>query len=176
MVDVSEKNTTTRTATAMGNIKLNSVAFSLLNDSTKIASQGEEDSRASTSKARLKAGGGHNVLVTAQLAGIMAAKSTSSLIPLCHPLPVTHVKIDFSLDKEKSKSATDEEWMHSLKCTCSVRCAGQTGVEMEALTGVSVALLTTWDMLKSVAGKEMVIENIRVVKKAGGKSGDFERE
>ncbi|MBN2715067.1 MAG: cyclic pyranopterin monophosphate synthase MoaC [Deltaproteobacteria bacterium] len=131
MVDVSAKNRTMRTAAASGRILLC------------------EDARAQIKQNRTKKG---NVCVTAELAGVMAAKRTSELIPLCHPLPLTHVDVNARL--------TDE----GVTVTATVRCVGQTGVEMEALTAVSTALLTVYDMCKAV-DKSMVIEQIELIEK-----------
>ena len=106
-----------------------------------------------------------DVLTVAQLAGIMAAKRTAELIPLCHPLPLTHVAIDLELDAS----------LPGVTITATVRTFGKTGVEMEALTAVSVAALTIYDMAKA-AEKSMRIENIRLVEKHGGRSGDVINE
>ena len=106
-----------------------------------------------------------DVLSVAQTAGIMAAKRTSDLIPLCHPLPITHVKVDLELD----------ESLPGIRIEAVVRCTGKTGVEMEALTAVSIAALTVYDMAKA-AEKTMRIQNIRLVEKHGGKSGDIINE
>ena len=103
-----------------------------------------------------------NVLTTAQLAGIMAAKQTPNLIPLCHPLLLTKVDVTFEVDAHRS----------AIEITAAVRTRGKTGVEMEALTAVSVAALTLYDMAKAVE-KGMRIQNIRLVPKSGGKSGDI---
>ena len=103
-----------------------------------------------------------DVLTTAQIAGIMAAKRTHTLIPLCHPLPLTKVDVDFRVDEEASR----------IEITAIARCTGKTGVEMEALTAVSVAALTIYDMAKAVE-KTMRIGEIRLVRKTGGKSGDI---
>jgi cyclic pyranopterin phosphate synthase len=103
-----------------------------------------------------------DVLTTAQLAGIMAAKQTPDLIPLCHPLLLTKVDVAFEIDEEGSQ----------IEITATVRTRGKTGVEMEALTAVSVAALTVYDMAKAVE-KGMRIHNIRLVRKSGGKSGDI---
>ena len=102
-----------------------------------------------------------DVLTTARLAGIMAAKQTSSLIPMCHPIPITHIGVDFELDQQAS----------SVLITATVRTVGRTGVEMEALTAVSVAALTIYDMCKS-ADRAMRIQNVRLVEKRGGRSGE----
>jgi len=103
-----------------------------------------------------------DVLAVARIAGIMAAKRTAEWIPLCHPLPIASVVVELELDKAHS----------TVEITATVRTTGRTGVEMEALTGVSAAALTVYDMLKA-ADRGMRIDNIRVVAKSGGKSGDF---
>ncbi|SBV96381.1 molybdopterin biosynthesis, protein C [uncultured delta proteobacterium] len=103
-----------------------------------------------------------DVLGVAQLAGIMAAKKTSDSIPLCHPLPLSHCRVVLETGED------------AIRAVCEVKTTGKTGVEMEALTGVSVALLTVYDMCKSM-GKGMEIGGIRLLRKTGGKSGDFER-
>jgi cyclic pyranopterin phosphate synthase len=103
-----------------------------------------------------------DVLTTAQIAGIMAAKRTHDLIPLCHPLPLTEVEVEFGIDEDRSR----------IEVIATARCTGKTGVEMEALTAVSVAALTIYDMLKA-AEKTMRIGEIRLVRKTGGKSGDI---
>ncbi len=106
-----------------------------------------------------------DVLTVAQLAGIMAAKRTSDLIPLCHPLPLSHVSVDLELDAD----------LPGVRITATVRCTGKTGVEMEALTAVCVAALTVYDMAKA-AEKTMRIQNVRLVEKHGGRSGDIVNE
>jgi cyclic pyranopterin monophosphate synthase len=106
-----------------------------------------------------------DVLTVAQLAGVMAAKRTSELIPLCHPLPLTHIAVDLELD----------EGLPGVRITATVRTFGKTGVEMEALTAVSVSALTVYDMAKA-AEKTMRIQNIRLVEKHGGRSGDVLNE
>lgn len=106
-----------------------------------------------------------NVLETARLAGIMAAKRTADLIPLCHPLAITHAAVDFELLTKQQ----------AVEITATVRLTGQTGVEMEALTAVSVAALTLYDMCKAL-DKGMVIEKICLLEKSGGKSGTFKLE
>ena len=106
-----------------------------------------------------------DVLGIARIAGIQAAKKTSDLVPLCHPLALTRVAVEFAVD----------ETTHSVQCTATVETVGQTGVEMEALTAVSAALLTVYDMAKAV-DKRMEIGGIRVTLKDGGKSGRFEAE
>lgn len=103
-----------------------------------------------------------DVLTVAQTAGIMGTKRTSDLIPMCHPLSLSNAKITFDIDEETC----------TITAVCTAVCEGKTGVEMEALTGVSVALLTIYDMCKSV-DKRMLINDIHLVEKSGGKSGDF---
>lgn len=144
MVDVTEKKNTVRVAVAHGVVAVSPETF------TKIESQ------------TIKKG---NVLETARIAGTMAAKKTADLIPMCHPLNITHVKIDFSLNKKEN----------SIEILAEVRLVGQTGVEMEALTAVSVAALTVYDMCKS-HDKEMTISDIFLLEKSGGKSGTFVRK
>ena len=144
MVDVSEKPVTARQAVARGIITMNAAAFAAVRDGT--AQKGD-------------------VLGVARIAGIMAAKRTSELIPLCHPLPLTKVSVDFRLLPERQ----------AVEALCTVKTAGVTGVEMEALTAVSVAALTVYDMCKAVQ-KDMELTNIRLLEKSGGKSGDYKRE
>jgi cyclic pyranopterin phosphate synthase len=105
-----------------------------------------------------------DVLTTAELAGVMAAKRTADLIPLCHPLPLDHVAVEVSLDPT----------VPGVRVRATVRATARTGVEMEALTAVAVALLTVYDMVKA-ADRGMEIEEIRLLEKAGGKSGDWRR-
>ena len=143
MVDVSEKEETTRTATASGIIKVNdAVMEAVLN---KTVQKGD-------------------VLGVARVAGIMAAKQTPHLIPMCHPLLISKCSIDFETDAENNQ----------IKAFCTVKIKGQTGVEMEALTGVSVALLTIYDMCKAI-DKRMEISDVHLEYKNGGKSGEFIR-
>ncbi|PPQ66353.1 hypothetical protein CVT26_011072 [Gymnopilus dilepis] len=175
MVDVSDKQPTNRTATATGRIIIPEIAYKLITTSYPI----DEDSKTWTeadkavSKARRKG----DVLTVAQLAGIMGSKQTSNLIPLCHPLSLS--KVDVTLKAEDHTGSQSENKdaapRYSVLCSATVSCEGKTGVEMEALTAVSVSLLTVWDMLKAVAGKEMEIREIMVTHKAGGRSGDFAR-
>jgi cyclic pyranopterin phosphate synthase len=139
MVDVSAKADTARIATATGRIDMNEAARSAIAEGS--AAKGD-------------------VFAAARIAGIMAAKKTSELIPLCHPLPITGITLDLALD---ATGAT---------ASATVKTGGKTGVEMEALTAVSVALLTLYDMLKAV-DKHMMIRDIHVTAKAGGKSGDW---
>lgn len=139
MVDVGGKAQTQRVAVARGAIRMNAAALAAIRDGT--APKGD-------------------VLAAARIAGIMAAKKTGELIPLCHPLALDSVTIDFTL--------TDE----GIEATASASLTGRTGVEMEALTAVSLALLTVYDMAKAV-DKAMVIDQIRLIEKRGGKSGDW---
>jgi cyclic pyranopterin phosphate synthase len=141
MVDVSAKTETAREATAKGSVYMSAQTLALVTGGT--AAKGD-------------------VLTTAQLAGIMAAKRTHELIPLCHPLPITG--IDVSLEINRSSASID--------ITATVRTTAKTGVEMEAMTAVSVAALTVYDMLKA-AQKDIRIGDIRLVRKTGGKSGDI---
>lgn len=143
MVDVSEKPTTARKATARGRVIMKA-------ETLEIVLAGD-----------VKKG---DVLTIAELAGIMGAKHTSTLIPLCHPLPLSSVKLQITADTD----------LPGLIVTASAKTTGQTGVEMEALTAVSVACLTIYDMLKAV-DKAMVIGDICLVEKTGGKSGDWHR-
>ncbi|CUW39866.1 molybdopterin biosynthesis, protein C [Magnetospirillum sp. XM-1] len=142
MVDVSAKGQTARKAVARGSVVMKPETLAL------IAGRG------------MKKG---DVLSVAQLAGIMGAKRTPDLIPLCHPLALSSVAVELSLDPEGSA-------VH-IEATCKL--TGQTGVEMEALTAVSVAALTVYDMCKAV-DKSMRIDNIRLIHKSGGKSGIYE--
>ena len=152
MVDVSAKTASAREATAAGSVYLAAATLALVT-----SGKAAKEPALSLPKG--------DVLTTAQLAGIMAAKRTHELIPLCHPLPLTG--IDVSLAADKKRSAID--------ITATVRTTAQTGVEMEALTAVSVAALTVYDMLKA-AQKDIRIGDIRLLRKRGGKSGDVELE
>ena len=143
MVDVSEKPVTARQAVARGIITMNAEAF------------------AAVERGTVKKG---DVLGVARIAGIMATKRTSELIPLCHPLPLTKVSVDFTLLPERQ----------AVEAVCTVKTTGITGVEMEALTGVSAALLTVYDMCKAV-DKGMELGEIGLVEKTGGKSGHYVR-
>ena len=143
MVDVSAKPVTAREAVAEGVVIMRPETLALAQGG---AAKGD-------------------VLGVARLAGIMAAKKTSDLIPLCHPLPITKVTLDLTPDTD----------LPGIRIRATVRTSGQTGVEMEALTAVSVACLTIYDMLKA-AEKSMRIEGIRLLKKSGGKSGSYEAE
>jgi molybdenum cofactor biosynthesis protein MoaC len=184
MVDVSNKQPTKRTATATGRIYIPKIAYHLV---TKTYTSEEADSKDSSretqagdvqwDKAIEKARRKGDALTVAHLAGIMGAKATSSLIPLCHPLSLS--KIDILLTPQAPEASTSVHIggaRYSILCEATVTCEGKTGVEMEALTAVSVSLLTVWDMLKAVAGKEMEIRSIMVTQKSGGKSGDFVRD
>ena len=139
MVDVSGKDETVREATARGRVVMQAATRALIGQGK--AAKGD-------------------VLAVARLAGIMAAKRTAELIPLCHPLPISAVALELSLEDE------------AVEIAATVRTTGRTGVEMEALTAVSVAALTVYDMLKAV-DRGMRIEAVRVVHKSGGKSGEF---
>ncbi len=142
MVDVSDKAVTSRIAVAEGYITMTPATLALIKDGK--AEKGD-------------------VLGIARLAGIMGAKKTADLIPLCHPLPITKVALDLTPDDD----------LPGVRITATVKTTGKTGVEMEALTAVSVAALTVHDMVKAVQ-KDMVIGGIRVTLKDGGKSGRFE--
>jgi molybdenum cofactor biosynthesis protein MoaC len=190
MVDVSHKEITQRAATAVGQIIIPPHAYKLIMgdsspepseqapiaDASRLASKNdsaavqERDQNISTARQKGKPGKG-DVLATAQLAGIMAAKRTSDLIPLCHPLPITHVEVVL----KPSVSTSENSTIYSVKACATVRTASRTGVEMEALTAANVALLTIWDMLKAVAGQDMMIQGVCVLRKEGGASGLFER-
>lgn len=169
MVDVGSKSDTQRSATASGRILIPKVAYDLVvpYGSIIVSDVDPEEWRRAKEKARNKG----DVLAVSQLAGIMACKRTAELIPLCHPLPITHIDVLLTPQVEGGGIGA----VHSVRCEATVSCTGKTGVEMEALTAVSVALLNVWDMLKAVAGKEMEIQGIVVSKKSGGKSGDFSR-
>ena len=143
MVDVSEKPVTARQAVARGIITMNAAAFAAVRDGTAPKGDG---------------------LGVARIAGIMAAKRTSELIPLCHPLPLSKLTVDFHLLPEQQ----------AVEAVCTARTIGVTGVEMEALTGVSAALLTIYDMCKAV-DKGMELGEIHLVEKTGGKSGHYVR-
>jgi len=169
MADVGSKPSTQRTATASGRILIPKVAYDLVvsHDSPTTPDSEPEELRKAKVKARRKG----DVLAVSQLAGIIACKRTAELIPLCHLIPITH--IDVLLTPEIRGGGTST--VYSVRCQATVSCTGKTGVEMEALTAVSVALLNVWDMLKAVAGKDMEIQGVIINKKSGGKSGDFSR-
>lgn len=144
MVDVSQKDITMRIAIAEGSIKVNQEVFRSIKEQTN------------------KKG---DVLAVARIAGIMATKKTSDMIPLCHPLFITKVTIDFELDEEN----------YMIKAIATTKVNGKTGVEMEALHAVSVTLLTIYDMCKAI-DKSMEISDIRLLHKEGGKSGVYDYE
>ena len=144
MVDVSDKDVTARVAMAEGHIKMAPETYDII------------------AEGRAKKG---DVLSVARLAGIMGAKKTSDLIPLCHPLPVTKVAVELTLDPD----------LPGVRIEGTVKTTGQTGVEMEALTAVSVAALTVYDMAKAV-DRAMEIGGIRVILKDGGKSGRYQAQ
>jgi cyclic pyranopterin phosphate synthase len=143
MVDVSEKKTTKRTARAVGEIKM------------------QPETLKKIKAGNIKKGA---VIETARISGITGAKKTSDLIPMCHPLLLSSIKVDFDLD-----------FKNKIKIFSEVKNSGQTGVEMEALTAVNLAALTIYDMIKAV-DKSMEIGSIKLMYKAGGKSGIYERE
>lgn len=144
MVDVGDKAETVRSATAEGHVRMRAETLDLIR------------------RGNAKKG---DVIATARLAGIMAAKQTANLIPLCHPLMLSKVVVDI----------TEDSTLPGLRVSATVKLTGRTGVEMEALTAVSIACLTIYDMAKA-ADKAMEISGIRLVEKTGGKSGDFRRE
>jgi cyclic pyranopterin monophosphate synthase len=139
MVDVSAKAETVREAVAEGRITMSPQALTAIKEGS--AKKGD-------------------ALATARIAGIMAAKKTSELIPLCHPLMLSQVSVDFTFEAD------------GIRATATVRLSGQTGVEMEALTATSIALLTIYDMAKAL-DKAMIISGVRLLSKTGGKSGDW---
>jgi cyclic pyranopterin phosphate synthase len=144
MVDVGDKAVTHRIAVATGEIRMQPLTLDLI--------------RSGTSKKG-------DVLGVARIAAIQAAKRTSELIPLCHPLSITRIAVGFHIDEAST----------GVKCTAQVETRGQTGVEMEALTAVQIGLLTIYDMCKAV-DRGMRIENVRLLEKRGGKSGDYREE
>jgi cyclic pyranopterin phosphate synthase len=139
MVDVSAKPATVRTAVATGRIRMSEAALAAIRDAT--LAKGD-------------------ALAVARIAGIIAAKETSRLLPLCHPLPLASVEIDFAI------------FPGSISVTVAAKSSGQTGIEMEALTATTVALLTLYDMAKAI-DRAMVIEDVRLLAKSGGRSGDW---
>lgn len=147
MVDVSDKPTTTRRALATATVRMQAATLELIRSGQ--AAKGD-------------------VLAVARIAGIMAAKRTAELIPLCHPLPITAVAVSFTLAESGANPAV-------VAIEAEVKTSGQTGVEMEALTAVSVAALTIYDMVKAV-DRGMVIENLHLLHKSGGKSGGWSSE
>ena len=144
MVDVGEKPVTTRTAVAAARVLVNEHTFELIKTGG------------------MKKG---DVLTVAQVAGVMGAKRTPDLIPMCHPILIDGINLELHLDEERQ----------SVEIQATVSCDGRTGVEMEALTAVSTAALTVYDMCKAVQ-KDMVISDIRLVSKTGGVHGDYQRE
>jgi cyclic pyranopterin phosphate synthase len=144
MVDVGGKEETHRTATAAGFISMEPATLEIVASGTS------------------KKG---DVLGVARIAAIQAAKRTSELVPLCHPIALSAVNVEFALDRERSR----------VECRATVECTGRTGVEMEALTAVQVGLLTIYDMCKAV-DRAMRIEGIHLIEKRGGRSGDFHAE
>ncbi len=143
MVDIADKASTARRAIAAGRIVMQSETLDLIG-------QGKH-----------KKG---DVLGVARIAGIMGTKRTADLVPMCHPLALTHVAVEFDVDTDAN----------AIDCTVTAETTGQTGVEMEALTGVQVSLLTIYDMCKAV-DREMEIVNVRLLEKSGGKSGHWKR-
>ncbi len=144
MIDVGDKSETTREAVACGTISMTAETFAMVKTST------------------LPKG---NALETARVAAILAAKNTPQIVPLCHPLLLTHIACEFAFDEETS----------TIRVQTRVRCVGKTGVEMEALTATSVALLTIYDMTKGV-DETLQIGAISLLEKRGGKSGDWKNE
>lgn len=144
MVDVSEKQATQREAIAKGSVIMNHKTIELIKD--RSIAKGD-------------------VIAVARIAGIMAAKKTSELIPMCHPLNITSVKVDIVIDDKQNR----------VDIEAKVKITGQTGVEMEALTAVSVAALAIYDMCKAV-DKGMIISDIMLIEKRGGKSGEYKRK
>ncbi|HPS94292.1 MAG: cyclic pyranopterin monophosphate synthase MoaC [Syntrophaceae bacterium] len=144
MVDVGDKGITRRVARATGNIRMSREAFeAIMNDAVKKG----------------------NVLATSKVAAVMAAKNTSNTIPLCHPLPIDQISVEFHPRAETS----------TIEAEATVKVTGKTGIEMEALHSVSVALLTIYDMVKAI-DKTMVIGDIRLEEKSGGRSGHYTRK
>jgi cyclic pyranopterin phosphate synthase len=144
MVDIADKAITHRRATAHGSIRMKPETLALVQQGS--AKKGD-------------------VIGIARIAAIQGAKRTADLIPLCHPIPLTRVKVDFEIDEAGP----------AVRCTATVECDGRTGVEMEALTAVQVGLLTIYDMCKAV-DRGMVIERVQLIEKHGGKSGSFVAE
>ena len=144
MIDISEKNVTERTATATGIVELSSEAFEILKAGKSIKG---------------------DVLNTAKIAAIGAIKSTPTLIPMCHPIAIESISVDFKLDDAAKTTIVN----------VTVKATAKTGVEMEALTGASAACLNIYDMLK-YTGKEMIISQVKLLEKTGGKSGDYKRK
>lgn len=184
MVDVSHKPSTERTAVARGRILVPKIAHDLVTEpkqSTIPRVEGAVGTLNALERKKEKARAKGDVLTVAQLSGIMAAKRTADLIPLCHPILLSQIDVRLAVQSTQDTSddqveANDCDTRYSVLCEATVTCEGRTGVEMEALTAVSVSLLTIWDMLKAVAGESMLITDIFVSSKTGGKSGDFKRE
>jgi len=149
MVDVTDKGVTSREAVAAGSIRMRHETLQLIR------------------RGEIKKG---DVLAVAQVAGIMGAKRTPDLIPMCHPLLLTGVKMDFEIEE-----GPDESGLSTINISAKVKTKGQTGVEMEALAAVSVAALTIYDMCKA-ADKDMVIGETSLLSKKGGKSGEYQRK
>ncbi|CDO73102.1 hypothetical protein BN946_scf185007.g156 [Trametes cinnabarina] len=206
MVDVAHKEPSRRHATATGRIIIPKIAYDLVTGANSDGDSRDASSAAdaaSLREAKEKARAKGDVLTVAQLAAIMGCKRTAELIPLCHPLQLSHISVTLHPEvnprtasdapnghagQETSGQETfsgytrsgignrqDESLVYSIVCRAEVSCEGKTGVEMEALTAVSVGLLTVWDMLKALAGKEMVIGEMMVTRKEGGASGQFVR-
>ncbi|KAF5385328.1 hypothetical protein D9615_001193 [Tricholomella constricta] len=171
MVDIADKLPTKRTATAVGRIYVPPIAYELVTSTYPIGDNAAEPS-SDQEKAKAKVRRKGDALTVAQLAAIMGAKKTSDLIPLCHPLSLTNVSVTLTPEVIDGNSRAQR---YCIVCQATVSTEGKTGVEMEALMAVSVGLLTVWDMLKAVAGREMEIGGIVVLRKAGGRSGDFNR-
>ncbi|KAH6917026.1 molybdenum cofactor synthesis-step 1 protein isoform 2 [Coprinopsis sp. MPI-PUGE-AT-0042] len=172
MVDVSSKDPTLRSATAMGRIYITELAYRLVTQGYSSEDGSDDSCTAEQRKAMAKATRKGDVLTVAQLAAIMGAKQTSNLIPLCHPLAISKISVELKPHVDKEQEGKKR---FVIDCSATVACEGKTGVEMEALSATTVGLLTVWDMLKAVAGKQMEIGDITVIKKTGGKSGDWER-
>lgn len=149
MVDVSEKDTTSRVAIATGSILMEPATLARIKDGA------------------IKKG---NVLAVADVAAVMGAKRTPEMIPMCHPIQLTGVEVEFKDDAE----ARDADGRVSIRISSTVSCVGQTGVEMEALSSVSCALLTIYDMCKAI-DRGMTITNVELIEKKGGKSGHWKR-
>jgi len=143
MVDITDKSSSARRALAAGRIVMQAETLALIQ-------QGKHRKG--------------DVLAVARIAGIMATKRTADLVPMCHPLALTHVAVEFEMDADAN----------AIECTVTAETTGQTGVEMEALTGVQVSLLTIYDMCKAV-DRGMVISDVRLLEKSGGKSGHWKR-
>jgi len=148
MIDVTQKKETERQAVARGKVQMKPATLDLIR------------------KGKLEKG---DVLAAARMAGILAAKETHRLIPLCHPLQLTHISVDFHLPKSGRAINPGECWV---EITASAKGIGKTGFEMEALVAVSISALTIYDMCKAL-DKSMIIKDIRLVRKRGGKSGLF---